>query len=280
MTRDPHEDDPAMPGDAAALSNEQLARYSRQIVLPEIDESGQQRLARSRVLVLGLGGLGSPVTTYLAGAGVGRLVLVDPDRVDVSNLHRQILHRTGTVGTAKTDSARASLTALNPDVHIVTHASRLHGDALRDAVAGVDLVVDGTDNFESRFELNRVCVALRRPLVYGAVVGLEGQASVFRNDRDDSPCYACLYEDVAGLPDAERPTSNWENCSGQGVLGPVAGLVGCIQATEALKVLLGMDSGLAGRLLLIDARSMEFRSFPLRKRASCSACGVPAATRG
>lgn len=265
--------DATTPGNAAALSNEQLQRYSRQIVLPEVDEEGQQRLAGSRVLVLGLGGLGSPVATYLAAAGVGRLELVDPDRVDVSNLHRQILHRTATVGMAKTDSARASLSALNPEVEIVTHASRLHGGELRDSVAGADLVVDGTDNFESRFELNRACVALRKPLVYGAVVGMEGQASVFRCDRYDSPCYACLYQDVAGHPDAERPASNWENCSGQGVLGPVAGLVGCIQATEALKVLLGMDSGLAGRLLVIDARSMEFRAFELRRNAGCSVCG-------
>jgi adenylyltransferase/sulfurtransferase len=174
---------------------------------------------------------------------------------------------------AKTDSARASLSALNPEVEIVTRASRLRGGELRDAVAGADLVVDGTDNFESRFELNRACVALRKPLVYGAVVGMEGQASVFRSDRDDGPCYACLYEDVAGHPDAQRPASNWENCSGQGVLGPVAGLVGCIQATEALKVLLGMDSGLTGRLLLIDARSMEFRAFELRRNADCSVCG-------
>lgn len=267
--------DPRTPGDTATLTDEQLLRYSRQIVLPDVDEEGQHRLAASRVLVLGLGGLGSPVATYLAAAGVGQLVLVDPDSVDVSNLHRQILHRTATVGMRKTDSARASLSALNPDVDIVTHASRLHGDDLRDAVAGVDLVVDGTDNFESRFELNRACVALRKPLVYGAVVGLEGQASVFRNDRDDSPCYACLYQDVAGHPDESRPTSSWENCSGQGVLGPVAGLIGCIQATEALKVLLGLDSGLSGRLLLVDARSMEFRSFQLRKNPGCSVCGHP-----
>lgn len=273
MTRHPHADGLAGPGSAASLSSEQLRRYSRQIVLPEVDEAGQERLGRSSVLVLGLGGLGSPVATYLAGAGVGRLVLVDPDRVDVSNLHRQILHRTGGVGAAKTDSARDTLSALNPGVDIVTHACRLRGDALREAVAGVDLVVDGTDNFESRFELNRACVDLRRPLVYGAVVGMEGQASVFRNDRDDDPCYACLYQDVAGYPGGSGPTSNWENCSGQGVLGPVAGLVGCIQATEALKLLLGMESGLSGRLLLVDARSMEFRSFQLRKDPACSACG-------
>lgn len=266
MTRDTR-------ADGASLGGEQLRRYSRQIVLPDVDEEGQKRLARSRVLLLGLGGLGSPVATYLAGAGVGQLVLVDPDQVDVSNLHRQILHRTSSVGRAKTDSARDTLAALNPDVEIVTHACRLRDDALRAAVAGADLVVDGTDNFESRFELNRACVELRRPLVYGAVVGMEGQASVFRNDRDGSPCYACLYHEGGGHADASGPASNWENCSGQGVLGPVAGLVGCIQATEALKLLLGIESGLAGRLLLIDARSMEFRSFQLRRNPGCGACG-------
>ena len=273
MTQHPDGKGPDIADGSAAVSNEQLRRYSRQIVLPEVDEAGQERLGRSSVMVLGLGGLGSPVATYLAGAGVGRLVLVDPDRVDVSNLHRQILHRTGGVGTAKTDSARDTLAALNPEVEIVTHACRLRGDALREAVAGVDLVVDGTDNFESRFELNRACVDLRRPLVYGAVVGMEGQASVFRNERDDDPCYACLYQDVAGYSGGSGSTSNWENCSGQGVLGPVAGLIGCIQAAEALKLLLGMASSLAGRLLLVDARSMEFRSFQLRRDPACGACG-------
>jgi molybdopterin/thiamine biosynthesis adenylyltransferase len=266
-------------GSTTALGGDSLRRYSRQIVLPEVDEAGQERLSRSRVLVLGLGGLGSPVATYLAGAGVGRLLLVDPDTVDVSNLHRQILHRSISVGAAKTDSARDTLSALNPDVEIVTHARRLDGDELREAVAGVDLVVDGTDNFASRFEINRACVALRKPLVYGAVVGMEGQASVFRNDRDGSPCYACLYHDVATNADESLHTSNWETCSGQGVLGPVAGLVGCIQATEALKLLLGMESGLEGRLLLIDARSMEFHSFRLRRNPGCSACGEPATGR-
>lgn len=270
---------PPEPAGQPELSDAQLLRYSRQIFLPEIDEAGQRRLARARVLVLGLGGLGSPVATYLAAAGVGTLVLSDPDQVDVSNLHRQILHRTASVGAPKTESARATLSALNPEVELVTHARRLSGDDLLDAVRGVDLVVDGTDNFESRFALNRACVALRRPLVYGAVVGMEGQASVFRNDRDDSPCYACLYQDVTGHPDETRPASHWENCSGQGVLGPVAGLVGCIQATEALKLLLGLESGLLGRLLLIDARSMEFHGFQLRKNPHCPACGPSAARR-
>lgn len=260
------------PAGTATLSDQQLLRYSRQIFLPEIDHAGQERLAASRVMVLGLGGLGSPAATYLAGAGVGHLVLVDPDKVDLSNLHRQILHRSTGVGLAKVESARQSLHALNPEIDIVTHAARLTGQDLAEAVRGVDLVVDGTDNFESRFELNRVCVAERRPLVYGAVVGMEGQASLFRADLDESPCYACLYRELEEHPGTARPSSNWENCAGQGVLGPVAGIVGCIQATEALKLLLGIGSSLVGRLLLVDARAMEFHWFELRKDPGCKVC--------
>jgi adenylyltransferase/sulfurtransferase len=258
---------------AAELSDEQLLRYSRQIFLPEIDHAGQLRLARASVLVLGLGGLGSPVATYLAAAGVGRLVLADSDTVDISNLHRQILHRSSGVGQLKTDSARQTLGALNPDVAIETHPCRLKGDRLLEVMAGVDVVVDGTDNFESRFEINRACVTLRKPLIYGAVVGMEGQASVFRPDLDSSPCYACLYAGLAGQPGSEQPVSNWENCSGQGVLGPVAGIIGCIQATETLKLLVGIAGGLLGRLLLVDARSMEFHWFNLAKNPRCPACG-------
>lgn len=270
MAQPPADDD--QPG-AGPLTDEQLLRYSRQIVLPSIDVAGQQRLAGASVLVVGLGGLGSPIVAYLAAAGVGRLVLTDADTVDVSNLHRQILHRTGTVGMPKPASARQFVEALNPDVEVVVHERRLKGDALLDVVGSVDVVADCTDNFGSRFALNAACVAKRKPLVYGAVIGMEGQASVFRADRDDSPCYACLYPDVAGHPDGAAPASNWENCSSQGVLGPVAGLVGCIQATEALKVLLGMEVGLAGRLLLIDAHGMDFHSFRLRKNPACPACG-------
>jgi len=256
-----------------ALSDEQLLRYSRQIFLPEIDESGQARLSRARVLVLGLGGLGSPVALYLAGAGVGHLDLADPDRVDVSNLHRQVLHRSDRVGLPKTESARLALEALNPEVHLTTHAERLTGAALREVMRDADAVVDATDNFESRFEINRACVETRTPLVYGAVVGFEGQASLFRTDRDDSPCYACLHPNLEGRPEAARPESGWENCSGQGVLGPVAGLIGCIQATETLKLLLDVGTGLAGRLLLVDARSMDFHWFELPKNPDCPVCG-------
>jgi adenylyltransferase/sulfurtransferase len=268
--------EPDRAGDAAQeyppLTDDQLLRYSRQIFLPEIDEIGQRRLAASRVLVLGLGGLGSPAATYLAGAGVGHLTLVDPDSVEVSNLHRQILHRSTGIGLAKTESARQSLQALNPEIEIVSHQGRLAGSQLVAAVRGADVVVDGTDNFESRFELNRVCVAERRPLVYGAVAGMEGQASLFRADLDDSPCYSCLYRDLEGHPDAMRPASGWENCSAQGVLGPVAGIIGCIQATETLKLLLGIDAGLVGRLLLVDARTMEFHWFEVPKDPACAVC--------
>jgi molybdopterin/thiamine biosynthesis adenylyltransferase len=259
---------------AGPLSDQQLLRYSRQIFLPEVDESGQQRLAQSTVLVLGLGGLGSPVVAYLAGAGVGRLVLADPDTVELSNLHRQILHRADAIGLSKVESARQAVVALNPEVTVVTHERRLAGAELREVVRGADVVVDGTDNFESRFAINRACVETRTPLVFGAVAGLEGQASVFRTDRDDSPCYACLHPDIEGHPAAARPGSAWENCSGQGVLGPVAGIVGCIQATEALKLLLGIGTDLVGRLLLVDARNMDFHWFELKKNAACPACGT------
>jgi len=274
VARPPADDDrPA----AGLLTDEQLLRYSRQIVLPSVDVAGQQRLAGASALVAGLGGLGSPIVAYLAAAGIGRLVLTDPDTVDLSNLHRQILHRTGTVGMTKPASARRFIEALNPDVEVVVHERRLTDDALLDAVGSVDVVTDCTDNFASRFALNAACVARRKPLVYGAVIGMEGQASVFRADRDDSPCYACLYPDVTGHPDGAAPASNWENCSSQGVLGPVAGLVGCIQATEALKVLLGLETGLMGKLLLIDAHGMDFHSFRVRKNPACPACGRPAA---
>jgi len=259
---------------ARTLTDPQLLRYSRQIFLPEIDEAGQQRLAASRVLLLGLGGLGSPVALYLAGAGIGHLEIADPDEVDVSNLHRQVLHRMDTLGQAKTESARQALLALNPEVQVTTHEARLAGTALRDAARRADVVVDATDNFASRFEINRACVETRTPLVYGAVVGLEGQASLFRTDRDDSPCYACLHPELEGRPEAERPASGWENCSGQGVLGPVAGIVGCIQATETLKLLLGVGESLAGRLLLVDARYMQFHWFELKRHPRCPACGA------
>lgn len=258
------------------LNDQQLLRYSRQILLSDIDLEGQQKLAESRVLVLGMGGLGSPVATYLAGAGVGRLVLVDPDEVDISNLHRQFLHSTGSLGESKVESARQALSARNPDVELVGFAKKLDEQSLLEQVRLADVVVDGTDNFASRVMVNKACVATRTPLVYGAVVGLEGQASVFRADRDDSPCYNCLYADLDKAGSGEQQQSSFENCSGQGVLGPVAGIIGCIQATEAIKVLLKLGDSLQGRLLMLDARSMSFRSFVLKRDPECSVCGASA----
>lgn len=255
------------------LTDDQLLRYSRQILLSDIDLEGQQKLAASRVLVLGMGGLGSPVATYLAGAGVGKLVLVDPDVVEISNLHRQFLHSTHTLGELKVESARQALSASNPDVELITFSERLDETALAEQISLADVVVDGTDNFATRVMVNKACVAMRTPLVYGAVVGLEGQASVFRGDRDDSPCYNCLYADLDKAR-SEDQQSSFENCSGQGVLGPVAGIIGCIQATEAIKVLLELGDSLQGRLLLLDARSMNFRSFVLRRNPECSVCGA------
>lgn len=255
------------------LNDEQLLRYSRQILLSDIDVEGQQTLAAARVLVLGMGGLGSPVAMYLAGAGVGQLVLVDPDLVEISNLHRQFLHDTRMLGKLKVESARQTLSARNPDVNIITLAKRLDESALLEQIELADVVVDGTDNFATRVMVNKVCVATRTPLIYGAVVGLEGQASVFRADRDDSPCYNCLYADLDQAGAGEQEQSSFENCSGQGVLGPVAGIIGCIQATEAIKVLLGLGDSLQGRLLMLDARAMTFRSFALTRNSQCKVCG-------
>ena len=256
------------------LDDEQLLRYSRQILLSDIDLEGQQRLAVSRVLVLGMGGLGSPVAMYLAGAGVGQLVLVDPDVVEISNLHRQFLHSTQSLGESKVESARETLSARNPDVELITFFERLDEAALLEQIGLADVVVDGTDNFATRVMVNKACVTMRTPLVYGAVVGLEGQASVFRADRDDSPCYNCLYADLDKARAEEQPQSSFENCSGQGVLGPVAGIIGCIQATEAIKVLLELGDSLQGRLLMLDARAMSFRSFVLTRDPECSVCGA------
>ena len=248
------------------VGDEQLLRYSRQIFLPEVDVEGQNRLLNSRVLVMGMGGLGSPIAIYLATSGVGHLVIVDPDQVELSNLQRQIVHSNDSLGEEKVLSAARTLRALNPDVDVQTFNHVLDEQALLKEVARADVVVDGTDNFEARFAINRACVAARKPLVSGAVVRLEGQVSVFRLDHPDSPCYACLYQDIAEPP---------RNCSQNGVLGSVAGIVGCIQATETIKLLLAFGETLAGRLMLVDARSMDWHVVALKKDPRCPVCGNP-----
>lgn len=247
------------------VSDEQLLRYSRQIFLPEIDVEGQNRLLNSSVVVFGMGGLGSPAGMYLASSGVGELTLVDPDQVELSNLQRQIVHMNDSLGQPKVESAARTLKALNPDVHIRSYGQALSGDDLDDVVRRADVVVDGTDNFQARFAINGACVRVGKPLVSAAVVRMEGQISVYRLDQPDSPCYECLYRNISEPP---------QNCAENGVLGSVAGLMGCIQATEVIKVLLDIGETLAGRLLLIDARSMEWQMVRLRKDPECPACAA------
>jgi adenylyltransferase/sulfurtransferase len=246
------------------MDDDQLLRYSRQILLPHIGIEGQQRLLGASVLVVGVGGLGAPLAMYLTASGVGKLVLSDGDRIDLSNLQRQILYGTDDVGQLKVTVARQRLQALNPEVNIVCHARRLDAGELAAQVREVDVVVDASDNFATRFMLNRVCVAERKPLVSGAVIRLEGQVTVFGLDRPESPCYRCLYQDMDEVA---------ETCSETGVLGSVAGVIASVQATEVVKVLLGIGQPLIGRLMLLDALCMEWRTLALRKDPACPVCG-------
>lgn len=251
------------------MTEDQLLRYGRQILLPAVGEGGQERLLASRALVVGLGGLGSPVALYLAAAGVGHLTLVDFDQVELSNLQRQVIHHTPDLGRLKVDSARERLAALNPEVQVTPVARVLEGEELLDAVRASDIVVDASDNFATRFALNAACVEGRRPLVSGAAVRWEGQVTVFRPDLDDGPCYRCLY------PEGNERE---ETCSRVGVFAPLLGIVGSVQATEVLKVLLGVGETLAGRLLLLDALAMEWRTLKLRRDPKCPVCSTARAT--
>ena len=246
------------------LTDQELLRYSRQILLQQVDIDGQLKLKNSRVLIVGVGGLGSPVALYLAAAGVGELHLADFDRVDLTNLQRQIIHDTDSVGEHKVDSALRRLSAINPEIKLVAHRSALEADSLADAVAAVDLVLDCCDNFSTREAVNAACVAARKPLVSGAAIRLEGQLSVFDSRQAASPCYHCLY----GHGSEEELT-----CSEAGVIGPLVGLVGSLQALEALKVLAGFGEPLEGRLLLIDAMSTRFRELRVKRDPACSVCG-------
>lgn len=246
------------------MDDRQLLRYSRQILLAQVDIDGQQRLLDSRVLIVGLGGLGAPVALYLAAAGVGTLVLADHDQVELTNLQRQIIHQTADIGRAKVQSAADSVERVNPGVATVQLEQALAGPALVEAIAGVDLVVDCCDNFATRQAVNAACVAQRRPLVSGAAIRLEGQLSVFDPRREDSPCYQCLYgsgEDTA------------LSCSEAGVLGPLVGVIGSLQALEAIKLLAGFGEPLVGRLLLVDALGSRFREMRVRRDPACPCCG-------
>jgi adenylyltransferase/sulfurtransferase len=240
-------------------------RYARQIALADVGAEGQAKLGRARMLVVGLGGLGCPAALYLATSGVGRLVLNDFDTVDETNLPRQILYGPGDVGAPKVEAAKRRLAVLNPEIEIVCMPERLDAAALDAAVAGVDVVLDGTDNFAARFAVNKACVARGVPLVSGAAVRVEGQIAVFPN-RGDGPCYACLYNDE----------DEWlGDCQGNGVLAPVPGVIGTLMAEEALKLVLGWESALRNRLLLWDAKRGEWQSVALKRDPDCVVCGEP-----
>lgn len=249
------------------MNDEQLLRYSRQIMLPQLDLEGQQRLLESHALIFGLGGLGSPVAMYLAAAGVGHLTLVDFDKVDLSNLQRQIVHSMHDIGRPKVESAADTLRALNPEVKLSTIHQLLDAESLLRAVQAADVVIDATDNYATRFAINQACVRSGTPLVSGAAIRLDGQVTVFPNRGDDLPCYHCLYADIP---------QQAETCSDNGVLAPVVGIIGSIQAVEAIKILAGFGSTLAGRLLILDAATLEFREVRLRRDPQCPTCGTAA----
>lgn len=245
------------------MNDDQLLRYSRQIMLPDVDIAGQDKLLASRVLIVGLGGLGSPVSMYLAAAGVGHLVLADFDAVDLTNLQRQIAHSQADIGRPKVESARDSLLALNPDLDITTLNEPLEGETLAEQVRLADAVVDCTDNFAIRFALNEACVATRTPLISGAAIRMDGQVAVYDVRDPDSPCYRCLYQegDEASL-----------TCSESGVIAPLVGVIGATQALETLKILIGFGKPLVGRLLLLDAKHLDWRAMKLRRDPACPVC--------
>ncbi len=248
----------------AELSREEIARYSRHLIMPEVTIEGQRKLKQGSVLLVGAGGLGSPAALYLAAAGVGRLGILDFDVVDESNLQRQILHDTSWIGKPKLDSAKARLNGLNPHVVVETHPTALDSSNALQIMAGYDVIVDGTDNFETRYLTNDACYLLKKPNVYGSIFRFEGQASVFWPDR--GPCYRCLYPEPP-------PPGLVPSCAEGGVLGILPGVVGGIQATEALKILLGIGEPLVGRLLLYDALAMRFEELKLRRDPKCPLCG-------
>jgi adenylyltransferase/sulfurtransferase len=247
------------------LSRDEISRYARHLIIPNVGVEGQQRLKASRVLIVGAGGLGSPVALYLAAAGVGHLGLVDFDVVDVTNLQRQILHGTKDIGRPKLESARERIADINPHVELTTHETALTSQNALEIIRPYDLVIDGTDNFPARYLVNDACVMLGKPNVYGSIFRFEGQASVF--SAKDGPCYRCLFPEPP-------PPGTVPSCAEGGVLGVLPGLIGTIQATEALKLIIGIGEPLIGRLLLVDALAAQFRTVKVRKNPACPACGT------
>jgi molybdopterin/thiamine biosynthesis adenylyltransferase len=246
------------------MNDDQLLRYSRHILLDELGIEGQQRLLAAHALIIGAGGLGSPVAMYLGTAGVGRLTICDPDTVDVTNLQRQIAHDLSRVGRPKAESARQTVNAINPDVQVRVLNQRADADNLDELVAGADVVLDCSDNFNTRHAVNAACARHARPLVSGAAIGFDGQISVYDTRVADSPCYACLFP----------PGSEFDEvrCATMGVFAPLVGIIGSLQAAEALKLLAGIGSSLAGRLLMLDARIMEWHEVRIARSADCPVC--------
>jgi sulfur-carrier protein adenylyltransferase/sulfurtransferase len=247
------------------LAPDELQRYHRHLILPELGEEGQRRLKAARVLLVGAGGLGSPAALYLAAAGVGHLGIVDADAVELSNLQRQVLHDTGSVGMPKVASAEARLRAINPHVDVASHDARLTSANAMALLDAYDAIVDGSDNFPTRYLINDACVLLGKPYVYGSVLRFEGQASVFASG--DGPCYRCLFREPP-------PPALVQNCAESGVLGVLPGLVGVIQATETIKLITGIGESLVGRLLLVDGLRMRFRAIDVARDPKCPACGT------
>lgn len=248
------------------MNDNQLLRYSRHILLPQVSYEGQDKLVNSHALIVGAGGLGSPTALYLAASGVGTLTICDFDVVDLTNLQRQIVHTTASVGINKAVSAQQTLLGINPEVVVNTVCGKSTEDDFATLVSQADVVIDCSDNFATRYTLNRLCVTLKKPLVSGAAIGFEGQVTVYDMRNDASPCYHCLF------PDSGEDTEL--RCSNNGVFAPLVGMIGTTQAAEALKLLMGIGESLQGRLLLLDALSMEWRTIKLKKDSACSVCSA------
>lgn len=251
-----------LPSKEYTMNDDQLLRYSRQILLQDIGIEGQEQFLAAKVLIIGMGGLGSPVVMYLAASGVGHLTLVDFDEVDLSNLQRQIVHHTGSIGQAKVSSAKQSVKRINPDINIHTIDKKQSADELQKLTASHDIVIDCSDNFATRFLINQSCILTKTALISGAVIQLEGQVTTFDPRKPNTACYRCLYDEEG---------ENDDSCSANGILSPVAGIIGSIQATEALKLIAGLPT-LCGRLLILDAKSMEWRTMHLKKDPCCPVC--------
>jgi adenylyltransferase/sulfurtransferase len=247
------------------LNNDEIRRYSRHLILPEVGLAGQKKICSASVLCIGAGGLGSPIAMYLAAAGIGKLGLLDFDAVDFSNLQRQIIHSTADVGRPKTESAKETIQGINPNVEVILHQTRISSENALEIIGAYDIVVDGTDNFPTRYLTNDACVLLKKPNVYGSIFRFEGQASVFAPHLG-GPCYRCLYPEPP-------PPGMVPSCAEGGVLGVLPGIIGCIQATEILKLALGKGSSLIGRLCLFNALDMKFRELKLRRDPQCPICG-------